>query len=189
MVERDINPIDPNVSMEEFFHLAEDILEDPNAEIVEAHGGCTHKYIYFMDKVAYEYLRENAQEDDNTIAFYTYKRDENGKLEDIEIVINVSAFYRNGEDYTDLIPIVIRHEVAELYHYLKNFDSESDGTSHKLAVNEEFKLALSKGKADRYMELAMIWAQELSSPRKEDFIQEHLDAYALALHNEDQKVA
>jgi hypothetical protein len=68
-------------------------------------------------------------------------------LEDFAIVINKQSFIIDGENFSDLIPLVVEHEIAELWFMCKGGYLPID--PHSLAIIEETKLAVVIGKEER----------------------------------------
>lgn len=105
-----------------------------------------------------------------------------------KIYVNKADFVVNGEDYTDLIPVVIRHEVAELYIYAKRGYSMTPIPSsmspedprkiaHGLAVREQMRYAKEIGKAERFMEFVRKVSVTLPGSEGGSFYEENQDAY------------
>jgi hypothetical protein len=68
-------------------------------------------------------------------------------LDDFAIVINRPSFIIDGEDFSDLIPLVIEHEIMELWFMCKKGFLPID--THSLAIIEETKMAVKIGKEER----------------------------------------
>jgi hypothetical protein len=66
---------------------------------------------------------------------------------DFVIIINRQSFIINNQDFSDLIPLVIEHEIMELWYDLK--EGFPPLSSHSLAITEETKLAVKLDKAER----------------------------------------
>ena len=105
-----------------------------------------------------------------------------------KIYVNKTDFVLNGEDYTDLIPVVVRHEVAELYVYAKRGYSTTpipvsmspEGArkiAHGLAVREQIRYAKEIGKIDRYMEYVRKLSVTMPGNEGVKFCEENDDAY------------
>ena len=99
-----------------------------------------------------------------------------------------AAFVLDGEDYRDLIPIVVEHEITEAWVDImrnkergKRWNNRTGrGDSHRIALLSEFALAHELGLADRYMVLIYKWAKKLYPNQRRAFIRENEDAYELA---------
>lgn len=65
------------------------------------------------------------------------------KLTDFKIIINKPSFNIDGEDFSDLIPIVIEHEAYELWYSCKKGYSPIE--PHCLAIIAETRLAIEIG--------------------------------------------
>ncbi|MCX6735788.1 MAG: hypothetical protein NTZ13_01770 [Candidatus Parcubacteria bacterium] len=112
-----------------------------------------------------------------------------GKLiKDAVIYVNEDDFFVKGEDFTDIIPVVLRHEMFELWTYVKNGWSLSPApkrignenrvsVAHGLALREEYRYAVEIGKAERYLEYIKKWSQEHPRENMEGFISENENAY------------
>lgn len=85
------------------------------------------------------------------------------RIKGIAIYINKDDFIINSEDYSDLIPIVLRHEIAEIWYASKTGFSMSPppkaigkkgraAFAHALALREEYRYAFELGKAERLLE-------------------------------------
>lgn len=83
--------------------------------------------------------------------------------EGIKVYLNKDDFIIAGKDYSDLIPIILRHEIAELWYFSKTGFSMSPPPkaigkkgrrdfAHALALREEYGYAFKLGKADRLLE-------------------------------------
>jgi len=64
-------------------------------------------------------------------------------IEDFTIVINKPSFIINDEDFTDIITLVIEHEIGELWYKLKRGFRPT--SAHRMALIEETKLAVKLG--------------------------------------------
>lgn len=101
---------------------------------------------------------------------------ENGRvIKQAEIYINRDAFFINGQDYSDLIPIVLRHELEEIWTYLEaDYDPDrksekmSMDSAHNLALRKEYEFAFGIGKANRYAQFIIDHLRENSSLSLED---------------------
>ena len=112
-----------------------------------------------------------------------------GKLiKDIAIYINKDDFLLDGQDYTDLISVVSRHEIFEMWIYAKHGWSlvptpkslrEDERTiAHSLALIEEYRYAFKIGKADRFLEFVKKFSRmKLPKNAETRIIQEHEDVY------------
>lgn len=105
-----------------------------------------------------------------------------------KIYVNKADFVVNGEDYTDLIPVVVRHEVAELYIYAKRGYSFTPTPSsihpdnvrkmaHGLALREQMRYAKKMGKIERFMEYVRKSSVTLPGSEGGSFYEENQDAY------------
>lgn len=105
-----------------------------------------------------------------------------------KIYVNKADFILNGEDYTDIIPVVVRHEVAELYVYAKRGYSmtpipvsmspeDPRKIAHGLAVREQIRYAKEIGKIDRYMEYVRKLSKTMPGDGGGKFYEENQDAY------------
>lgn len=84
-------------------------------------------------------------------------------VENPAIYVNKGAFILDDEDFSDLIPITVRHEIAEFWTYVKTGYSFSPAPpyigigsrvafAHGLALREEYFFAFELGKAERYLD-------------------------------------
>jgi len=104
---------------------------------------------------------------------------------DSEIFIHQEAFTIDGVDNTDLIPITIEHEMTEVWVDLMNYYNDpskknyrlANGVAHKSGVMAEFALAHKLGLADRYLDLVIRWAQDMSWEQAQVFLEENFYAY------------
>jgi hypothetical protein len=121
----------------------------------------------------------------------TYKIPEGKLVEDASIYINEDDFRLYGEDFTDLIPIAVRHEIFEMWVYSKNGWSLSPvpkrigkenrvELAHNLALREEYRFAFEIGKADRYWEFMRRYSQKLPESAQTKFLQENERAFLKA---------
>jgi len=113
-------------------------------------------------------------------------------IEDATIYVNEDDFRVNGEDFTDVIPVTVRHEIFEMWTYAKNGWSlspppERIGTknrvavAHGLATCEEYRYAFEIGKADRYLEYIEKWSSRLPERERQKLITENVEAYRKAM--------
>jgi hypothetical protein len=118
---------------------------------------------------------------------------EGKRANDSIIYVNRDDFIVGGEDFTDLIPISVRHEVSELWTYAKTGYSLSpppkhighegrEAIGHGAALREEYAHAFELGKADRYLGFIKKWAQSRVSDSRDRnrIIEENEDAYQRA---------
>jgi hypothetical protein len=75
------------------------------------------------------------------------RRLDNQTLEDFVIVINKPSFIIDNNDFSDLVPLVIEHEIAELWYTCKKGYLPIE--PHKLAIIEETKMATRIGQEER----------------------------------------
>ncbi len=116
----------------------------------------------------------------------------NKRVDDAEIYINKDDFMIGQENYTDLIPIAVRHEIAELWVSAKTGYSlvplpkwlsldRKEAIAHGIALREEFKYAFETEQADRYLDFVKRWAEsrQLSPEVKARLLQDNEGAYEL----------
>ncbi len=93
-------------------------------------------------------------------------------ITNLEIAIDISKFSIDGENYEDLIPFIIEHEITEVWIRAKRgfleereeeFTQEMRERNHQLALRREFLLAEQAGKAEKLFKWRM-----LVCPEKED---------------------
>ncbi len=83
--------------------------------------------------------------------------------EGIRVYLNRDDFIIDGKDYSDLMPVILRHVIAQLWYVSKTGFSMSpppeaigkDGRgrfAYALALREEYRYAFELGKADRLLE-------------------------------------
>ena len=112
-------------------------------------------------------------------------------IEDAIIYVNEDDFRINGEDFTDVIPVSVRHEAFEMWMYVKNGWSLSPpperigrghrvAVAHGLATREEYRYAFQIGKAERYLEYIKNWSMRLPEAERRRFIAENEEAYKRA---------
>ena len=70
----------------------------------------------------------------------------------LSIAINENAFTINGEDYTDLIPYSIEHEIYEAWLTLDKGWRLNLKERHLLARRKQYEIAMRDGKAERLLE-------------------------------------
>ncbi|MEK7203202.1 MAG: hypothetical protein AAB653_02690 [Patescibacteria group bacterium] len=80
-------------------------------------------------------------------------------VDTLDIKVNKDFFFLEGEDYSDLIPYVVEHEIYESYLWSKKgfYQPKSNkakhlSDTHLLARRKEFELAMQDGKAERLLE-------------------------------------
>lgn len=116
-----------------------------------------------------------------------FKTDHGKRINNPVIYVNKDAFLTGNEDYSDLMPIVIRHEIAELWTYAKTgfslspkpptMDEEKRKVvGHGLALRKEYEYAFELGKADRYLQFVINQADNLPYY----VVAENQEAYELA---------
>ena len=105
-----------------------------------------------------------------------YKTSEGKMIEDGEVYVCRGDFIVNGQDFTDMIPIAVRHELAEAWTYAKTGYSLSPARraigneervqiGHGLALRAEWEYAFELGKAERYLEYIKLFAEARLSPQ------------------------
>jgi hypothetical protein len=120
----------------------------------------------------------------DTIAWLSFvQADESGEVTGLFIGINAKKFEILKNDpscVNQLINVVIRHEVSELYYSLQ-FESKADGLAHKLALVEEWKLAFELGCEEKYLHCVRLWAKDIEVEQGKDaaerFLTENESAY------------
>lgn len=71
----------------------------------------------------------------------------------LDISVNKDAFYLNGEDYTDLIPYAVEHEIYEIWLFTKKgLRVQNSKMRHLLARRRQFEMAHKDWKIDRLMD-------------------------------------
>ncbi len=90
-----------------------------------------------------------------------HKKDREGNLkkwiDNLEIAVNKDVFNINGEDYQDIMPFIIEHEIYEGWLSAKKgwghgqYEKEDLHKKHLLALRREFLLAYQKGLADKLL--------------------------------------
>ncbi|KKT69957.1 MAG: hypothetical protein UW66_C0056G0005 [Candidatus Moranbacteria bacterium GW2011_GWF1_44_4] len=94
---------------------------------------------------------------------FSFGNTEGGKeIKDARIFLCEEHFMLGDEDYTDCIPFIIRHEIAEMWIIAKAGWStlnskrmsrdERDKMAHEFALLQEFEYAFKLGKAARLLE-------------------------------------
>lgn len=105
------------------------------------------------------------------------------ELVDSSIVVNKDDFHIGDEDYSDLIPIVVEHEITELWLHSKpgyslnppptNMDPQwVHMYGHVLATRREWEFAVEEGKGERYLEFLKRYAKDRQMPYEVEFIHE-----------------
>lgn len=118
-----------------------------------------------------------------------YQVPEGKAVEDANIYINRDDFIINDNDFTDLIPVTVRHEIFEMWTYAKNGWSLSPApdrigkenrvaVAHGLATMAEYSYAFEIGKAERYLDFIRQWSIRLPPDYKLKIIQENEKAYS-----------
>ncbi|MBU0976413.1 MAG: hypothetical protein ABIE03_03680 [Patescibacteria group bacterium] len=84
------------------------------------------------------------------------------RIKGIGIYVNKDDFVFGDDDYSDLIDIVVTHEIAELWYFSKTGYSLSPAPealaedrlniAHELALRDEYRVAFELGKAERLLE-------------------------------------
>lgn len=119
-----------------------------------------------------------------------YPSSDGKRLENAVVYVNIDDYIIDGIDYTDLIPITVQHEIAELWTYAKTGYSMSpapkgidrEEIAHNIALHEEYRYALQLGKAERYLDFIRRWWRKNSKPIKgrrlpEEIVLENETAY------------
>lgn len=74
-------------------------------------------------------------------------------IDGLQIVVNKDAFQQDGEDFSDLIPYAIEHELYELWVKSKRgISAQETEKAHLLARRKQAEMALHDGKLDRMIE-------------------------------------
>ena len=105
------------------------------------------------------------------------------------IIINRDDFMLNGEDYTDLIPLTIRHESYEMWIYAKRGwslfptpakleESNVVNFAHNLALREEYRYAFELGKGERLLEFMKKWTSQHNFGK--DVLKKDIEAFQKA---------
>ena len=78
-------------------------------------------------------------------------------INNLEIVVDKGAFKINGKDFSDLIPIVLEHDIYEAWLSAKRGAASSldINKKHLLALRREFLLATEQGLEDKLFEWHM----------------------------------
>jgi len=80
-------------------------------------------------------------------------QDEETFVNALDISINKDFFQFEGEDYSDLIPYAVEHEIYELCLYAKRgYRVQNSQSRHLLARKRQFEMAMRDGKAERLLE-------------------------------------
>ena len=118
-------------------------------------------------------------------------------LRETGIHVNKSDFLVGGEDYTDLIPLVVFHEKVELWNAAGKGmyapweypeADEYDELSHRRSLLAEYTRAIKRGQGERHIRFMQkfVWSQP-PSPDGTDFLKENLMAYEMAKKRFDPK--
>lgn len=175
------------ISKHDFFKLAESQVLDPHnlvsGNTLDIYSFDKYDYLFVLDEEEFQHIQDqiNCPEYDITIAYFDHSVDPEAAVRGEIIVthmafyINKSAFIIDGKDYTQCIPIVLRHEVTELYYKMITDEEPADGYRHQKAIEHEMLLSYRLGLQDMYLELALKWAER--SSRRDAMRKEHIDAY------------
>lgn len=88
-------------------------------------------------------------------------------IENLEIVVNKNAFKIYGEDYSDLIPFVLEHEIYEAWLSAKKGFGQrlNEAQKHLLATRKAYLLAEQQGLGKKLFEYDM----KINSSKKEEY--------------------
>lgn len=167
---------EPTRTKEEFFRLMEQRVQK-------------------LDEPSY---REKAGGFSNLGSFHGFVVLKDGRkiLRDPTIYINSEDYLVNGEDFTDIIPITVRHEAFEMWTYVKNGwslapppshigETGARGVAHGLAMRETYRYAKEIGKIERWLEFVKKWVEanqeKLSERESKLFLAENEEAYRRAM--------
>ena len=92
-------------------------------------------------------------------------------IDGLQIAINKDAFQIDGQDFSDLIPYAVEHELYELWvKSKKGVSVQKTEKAHLLARRKQAEMALRDGKLDRmiefYTSLNPEYAKELEYARE-----------------------
>jgi len=74
-------------------------------------------------------------------------------LKALDISVNKDFFVQGGEDYSDLIPYAVEHEIYESWMWTKKgYQPKNSRINHLLARRRQFEMAMKDGKAERLLE-------------------------------------
>lgn len=83
----------------------------------------------------------------------TTNQDEETFVNTLDISINKDYFKFKNEDYSDLIPYAVEHEIYELWLYVKRgYRVQNSQSRHLLARRRQFEMAMRDGNAERLLE-------------------------------------
>ena len=115
-------------------------------------------------------------------------------LDKARIIVNKDSFILAGEDYSDLMPIAIHHEISELWMNAKrgfsplpikerNSEATRRGLSHGYALRQEYAFAYSQDKHERYLEFILKSVASFEIPEREKMriLDENISAYQRVL--------
>lgn len=132
---------------------------EPNDFLVKDFSEAEEKRLFdfLQTKVFYT---EGESEDFGFADFEVVQTDSGNLIIDPKIYISKDYFIVGEEDYSDLIPIIIRHECYEVWVQAKTVvvsrdeggDGEDYALAHERALEKEFEYAFEIGKAEKYME-------------------------------------
>jgi hypothetical protein len=119
-------------------------------------------------------------------------------IENPAVYINAGVFVLDGEDYSDLIPFVVRHEIVESWTYAKtgyslsppppHIGNERRATfAHGLALRKEYEYAFESGKADRLLEFIIKFITKYAG-NSPSAIRENQEAYQIAKERYERKL-
>lgn len=143
------------------------------------------QYVTLITQDEYNQIAPPESESPETIAWLAYEYHPQQGLQQPEIFLNTDRFNVPGIP-TNLIPlmmqIVIRHEVAELWHTLtpdnvskpRHQGNPGQAEPHYLALQEEWQLAYELGCPDTYMRCIEHWTQQIAASYGEPIAQQFL---------------
>ena len=74
-------------------------------------------------------------------------------LKVLDISVNKDAFIYGGEDYSDLIPYAVEHEIYEAWLWTKKgYQPKNSRINHLLARRRQFEMAMKDGRAEKLLE-------------------------------------
>ena len=83
-------------------------------------------------------------------------------IRSLEIVINDSAFTINGEDFSDVMPFIVEHEVYEMWLTAKRGAGRglTQNQRHSLARRREYIMAVGQGRGEHLLDYHLRRAAE-----------------------------
>lgn len=132
----------------------------------------------FIDWVSEIVDKETAVVYKNSGALVVIKSEKNEEdqkkyVTNLEIAVDTSKLNFNGENYEDILPFVIEHEIYESWIRSKKgfieekeFSEESRNRAHRLAMRREFLLAEKAGKGDRMF----AWRMAMRPKKEKDYM-------------------